>query len=84
VTGPTGLEYSRRFGDQLARLNEEIYRAELAGNVSARVALLRERAQVWQQLAQTLSATGRDDVGARLAAQRDLVKANRLSTGGLW
>lgn len=74
---------TRRFGDQLSRLDEELYRAELTGNLSERITLLRERAQVWTQLAAALADAGRDDVGARLAAQRDAVNANRLASGGL-
>jgi septal ring factor EnvC (AmiA/AmiB activator) len=75
-------EQTRRFSDQLARLDEEIYRAEVQGNLSERVSLLRERAGVWTALAEVLARSGRDDVAARLAALRDQVNADRLAIGG--
>jgi hypothetical protein len=75
-------EETRRFSEQLARLDEELYAAELAGNLSERVALLRERAGVWTALAEVLARSGRDDVAARLAALRDQINADRLAIGG--
>lgn len=76
-------DFNTRYGEQLDALDESIYLAEKADNVSERVALLRERSQLWMQLAAELREAGRDDVAARLAGQSDLWSASRLSRGAL-
>lgn len=73
-----------RYGLKLDKLDDAIYLAEIAGNLSERVTLLRERSQLWYALAKELRDGGKDATGASLAGQRDLYNANRLASGELW
>lgn len=76
-------DFQTRYGAQLDVLDESIYLAEKSGNLSERIALLRERSQLWFQLAKELREAGRDDVAARLSGQSDLWSASRLARGAL-
>lgn len=72
-----------RYGDRLDVLDEAIFLAEKSGNLSERVTLLRERAQLWFELAEELRALARDSTGASLGGQRDLANATMLSRDAL-
>ena len=74
-------EQLRILGDQMDKLDDELYTAQRAGHVSAQVAALRERARCWREWAAHLEKAGRDSYGAILAAQRDETHALQLEGG---
>lgn len=74
-------EQLRILGDRMDELDTELYAAERAGNVSAQIATLRERARCWREWGEHLTKSGRDNVGAILSAQRDEASAFALEGG---
>jgi hypothetical protein len=66
--------------ERVNRLDDDLHAAKRNGRVTEQVVLLRERAHLWTELADLLRAAGRSDVGARLAAGRDLIDADRLAS----
>jgi hypothetical protein len=73
----------RILADRMDELDDELYAAERAGNVSAQIAALRERARCWREWGEHLKANGRDHSGSELAAMRDESTADRLAGGAL-
>ena len=74
-------EQLRILGDRMDAIDDELYAAERAGNVSAQIAALRERARCWREWAEHVKKAGRDNAGAILAAQRDENNALQLEAG---
>ncbi|WP_445184565.1 hypothetical protein ACTXG6_40335 [Pseudonocardia sp. Cha107L01] len=72
-----------RVAAKLNELDDQLSAAEIAGNVSEQVAVLRERAGVWRSWANRLLADGREATPAILASQRDEASADRLAGGAL-
>lgn len=65
-------------GDDMDRVDLELFDAERAGNRSQQIACLFERAAIWLRYGQLLTSAGQDAVGAALSAQRDRANALRL------
>lgn len=76
-------DFNVRYGEKLDVLDDGIYKAELDGNLTERVTLLRERALLWFELAKELREASLDATAASLAGQRDLSNASRLAGGAL-
>lgn len=74
-------EQLRILGDRMDVLDDELYAAERAGNVSAQIAALRERARCWREWGEHQKAAGRESYGAELAAMRDETHAFQLEGG---
>jgi hypothetical protein len=70
-----------RVAQKLNELDDALGAAQRVGNVSEQVALLRERGRVWRGYAVLLEQSGRDSVGATLAALRDETNALQLEGG---
>ena len=72
-----------RIAAALNDLDDQLWAAEKADNVSEQVAVLRERARVWRRWADHLEQSGRDNYPAVLSAMRDDISADRLAEGAL-
>ncbi|WP_445186777.1 hypothetical protein ACTXG6_06080 [Pseudonocardia sp. Cha107L01] len=73
----------RILGDRMDELDIELFEAQKAGNTSAQIVALRERAHAWREWGQLLDKAGRESHGAELAAQRDEITAAELAGGAL-
>lgn len=76
-------EALRLLGDRMDALDDELIQAEKAGDLSRRIATLREKAQVWREYGELVRSSGGDPLGAELAARRDLTTARQLQAGAL-
>lgn len=86
TTPPSPARYVRqlrKLTEAMHRVDSDLYAFERDGNVSGRVASLRERAQIWEQYAELLATAASDSTAAKLSAQRDLTTACQLSDGAL-
>lgn len=72
-----------RLSERMDKLDDEIWAAEKAGNKSAQIVGLRERARAWRKYGEILEKAGRDSVAASLSAQRDENTAFQLEGGAL-
>jgi septal ring factor EnvC (AmiA/AmiB activator) len=72
-----------RIAATLNDLDDQLWAAERADNVTEQVAVLRERSRVWRSWADQLLASGREAHPAILASQRDAISADRLAGGAL-
>jgi len=71
----------QEMAERLNQLDDELHAAERAGNVSAQIAALRERARCWREWAEHLAKAGRDNHAAVLSAMRDEITAGQLEAG---
>lgn len=76
-------EEMTRVAAQLNELDDQLWAAERADNVSEQVAVLRERSRIWRSWADRLEETGRESHPAVLASMRDATSADRLAGGAL-
>lgn len=76
-------EEMKKIAAKLNELDDQLSAAERQGNLSAQVAVLRERSQVWRAWADRLLADNREAHPAILASQRDAISADRLAGGAL-
>lgn len=64
--------------DAMSAVDLELFEAERAGNRSAQIVALFDRAAIWEKYARLLTSAGEDAVGAVLSGQRDRTNALRL------
>lgn len=65
------------------QVDDELWAAEKADDVTGQIVALRERAKLWRQYGAMLQAAGADNVGAELSAQRDEISADNLARGAM-
>jgi hypothetical protein len=73
----------KKLSDEMDRLDDELFAAEKAGNISEQIALLYQRARGWYQFGELQRTAGRDWHTAIISAQRDETSARQLQDGAL-